>query len=343
MNDSSIAAPQYLGFILTNRCSGSCGHCLYNCGPHRRDSLDIETIRASLRDLRALGFGGTRIHLGGGEPFLVFPLLVEAVAAVREMGFVLDFVETSGAWYESSREAAEKLLILKAAGLERILVSVSPFHQSFVSPQKARAVLSLCNKFFGPENVIVNNLALLEDVERISPQKTISFDRYVRSVGVAHTVTALWQNSLPLHLAGRAAETMKPYLPRLPATSLEEPCEGNLLQSGKWHIEAGGLVSTGYCCGLAYPVGEQLADWYSGFSLADWPLTAMIVARGVHAFLEHASTEADFEPDPEGYVSACHACQDARLALWRKGGYPELAPDGFYEELIRTKRGARSG
>ena len=48
MSGSPLAAPEYLGFILTNRCYGSCGHCLYNCGPQRRDSLDIETIRISL-------------------------------------------------------------------------------------------------------------------------------------------------------------------------------------------------------------------------------------------------------------------------------------------------------
>lgn len=52
------------GGVITNyHCVSRCGHCLYNCGPHRpKDYLDDETAEAVFRRVRDLGCGIRGLH-----------------------------------------------------------------------------------------------------------------------------------------------------------------------------------------------------------------------------------------------------------------------------------------
>ena len=150
------------------------------------------------------------------------------------------------------------------------------------------------------------------------------------------------EQELPLNLGGRALETLEPYLPRGPIEALSEDCGTRLLQSGSWHLDPSKRIHTGYCGGITYPIAEGVAAWYRGFELERWPISRILVGEGLQALAELARSEAGFEPDSRGYVSACHACQDARLELWKLRRYPELGPDGFYTELRLDKQRRRS-
>ena len=332
------AAPKHLGIMLTSRCTARCGHCLYLCSPDRRETLERNDLDGCIRDLDDLGFERPSIHLSGGEPFLVFPTLMHAAKTVLSAGYRLDFVETAGGWFKSSREAAERLLTLRSVGVEHLLISVGPFHQAFIAPQRARRFLRLCAGVFGPGALIVNNLELLEDVERVSPSEKVSFETVIATLGVDYMMRRISEQVLPLNPGGRAPETLKPYLPLRPVEELREDCGSRLLQSGSWHLDPSRRIHTGYCGGLSYPIPDGLAAWYREFELSRWPISRVLVSEGLQGIVELARSEAGFEPDPRGYVSACHACQDARLKLWKLRQYPELGPDGFYTELQREKQ-----
>ncbi len=342
--DSLLRPPDYLGLMLTSKCPSQCGHCLYICGPKRSEDedMDIKQVESCLSDLKRLGLTQTSLHLGGGEPFLVFPVLVEAIPLVLKTRFYLDFVETGGGWFTSRIEAAERLMALKAAGMERLLISMSPFHQTFIAPSKVRALIKTATMLLGPDSLILNTLPLLEDVERISPQDAIPFDDYMKAVGPDHGIAVLWNNFMPLQLGGRAPETLKHWLPRLDVSSFKEDCQAWLLQTGNWHYGLNKRVHTGYCAGLTFPAPEGFYAWYKSFRLEDWPIAWMIAKEGLAALIEFARSEAGFKIDPEGYVSACHVCQDARLSLWRLGYFKELGPDDFYRELQALKEAARN-
>jgi len=335
---ASPAAPKHLGILLTSRCTARCGHCIYLCSPDRRETLEESDLDNLVRDLDELGFERPSIHLSGGEPFLVFPLLVSAAKTVLDAGYRLDFVETAGGWVKSSREAAERLLMLRSVGVERLLISVGPFHQAFIAPQRARRFLRLCEGIFGAGGLIVNNLDLLEDVERVCADERVSFEDVVAALGADYLMRRISEQVLPLNLGGRAPETLKPYLPLRPIDELHEECDSRLLQSGSWHLDPSKRIHTGYCGGLTYPIPDGVAVWFRDFELAQWPISRILVSKGLPGLIEFARSEVNFEPDPRGYVSACHACQDARLALWQLGRFPELGPDGFYSELRIDKQ-----
>jgi hypothetical protein len=36
---------------------------------------------------------------------------------------------------------------------------------------------------------------------------------------------------------------------------------------------------------------------------------------------------------PDGYAGKCHLCVDVRRHLVRRGGFPELRPAAFYENI----------
>ena len=58
------------GGVITNyHCASRCGHCLYNCGPHRpRDFLDAAMAGKIFRLI--IQHGCRSVHIGGGEPLL---------------------------------------------------------------------------------------------------------------------------------------------------------------------------------------------------------------------------------------------------------------------------------
>lgn len=338
MKTPLLQPPDFLGLMLTSRCLSRCGHCLYNCGPDRREELTPLDIEALLSDLLELGLGHVPVHLGGGEPFLAFPLLLAAAARLTRMGFRIDFVETGGSWFASKQDARARFLALQAAGVRRILVSADPFHQSFVAPSTVRAILGAASGIFGTDNVLLNSPQLLALVEGLSPEKTLTFGEFVASAGRESAASALLAHMRPLQIAGRAPGTLKDFFPRFEAGTFAEDCSLRVIGKRKWHFGPGRYVQTGYCAGLAFPLKDGLARWLRSFNLADWPVVRVLAGDGLQALVLLAGEEAGFRPDPEGYLSACHLCQEARLALWKLGRYEELGPDGFYQELLRESK-----
>jgi Fe-coproporphyrin III synthase len=65
------------------RCNLACRHCYSLSGPHRGETLPLETVLGAIADLPALGFGA--ISLSGGEP-LMWPGLGPALKAARQAG-----------------------------------------------------------------------------------------------------------------------------------------------------------------------------------------------------------------------------------------------------------------
>jgi len=290
------AAPEHIGLMLTDRCPLRCGHCLYACSPQRGEDASPERVAATLDDLERLGWREVPVHLGGGEPFLVFETLFVATGEVVQRGFHLEFVETSGSWYNRREQAVPWLHLLRLAGLRRLLVSATAFHLNQSFGDRWRELVEVARGIFGDKAV---------EVERSSQ----------------------------LTLGGRAPYAMRTTLPATPAAELDCNAQARLLGRRKWHIGPDGRVHSGYCAGIAFPADTGVGNWYLNFDLEDWPVAKALVHGGLTSLLAMAEREAGFQPNPCGYVSECHLCQEARLALWQLRRYPELGPDGFYREL----------
>ena len=100
---SEIFHPSELGIIMSYQCSAACKHCLYACGPEWSEWITLERLRESLEVLSRWRHE-FQVHYTGGEPFMNFPLLLEAVKLTREMG-IDQFVETNAFWCTSEDRA----------------------------------------------------------------------------------------------------------------------------------------------------------------------------------------------------------------------------------------------
>jgi hypothetical protein len=85
------------------------------------------------------------INLTGGEPFLDFDLLCAVLAHGRQLGATLSCV-TNAYWARSDEVTTDKLTSVKNAGLSRLAVSVSRFHEQFVPRTRVRRALQTATR-----------------------------------------------------------------------------------------------------------------------------------------------------------------------------------------------------
>ena len=127
------------GLMLTYQCNAACEFCYYHCSPRKGGLMPVETCIAAWRSLKILAGDEAKIHLTGGEPFLYWDHLVEILREGREQSLgPVDLVETNGFWATDDRLIAERLETLVALGVQRLKISVDPFHQEYVDIEPAR-------------------------------------------------------------------------------------------------------------------------------------------------------------------------------------------------------------
>jgi hypothetical protein len=122
---------------------------------------DVETLLSLLAGSVAPGPWGEHtislnhgLHFTGGEPFLNYDLLLEAVAMAEELGTPSTFVETNCSWCTSNAATRDRLERLKEAGLEGILISVNPFYVEYVPFARTERCIRASREVFG-RNVVV--------------------------------------------------------------------------------------------------------------------------------------------------------------------------------------------
>ena len=94
------------------------------------------------------------LHFTGGEPFLNFDLLCEAVEMAEELNIPSTFVETNCFWAVNNKTTQEKLSILKNKGLKGILISVNPFFLEYIPFARTERAVKYGYELFG-QNLIV--------------------------------------------------------------------------------------------------------------------------------------------------------------------------------------------
>lgn len=130
-----------LALLITAHCNATCSHCSTSCGPHRSEHLSREQIFTLIDQAAELSRGEKlRVLLSGGEPFLNFDLLVQAVHYAKGQGAVVTCV-TNAYWATSVERARDLLNQLKNAGLHSFAISTSRFHQEFIKKQRVERAL----------------------------------------------------------------------------------------------------------------------------------------------------------------------------------------------------------
>jgi organic radical activating enzyme len=314
---------RYAGLMLTYRCNAACRFCYYYCGPGAGGLMPTETALEAWAALRRLAGDGARVHLTGGEPFLVFERLLEICEQAQQRGWGgADYVETNAGWVADEAEARYRLKALKAAGLHRLKISWDVFHEEFVPVEKVRFLVRAARELLGDERVLVR------------------WEKHLEALtGVAAMTEAERQTLLAGAMAadagrftGRAAEAMAPLCADKTLAALGGlNCREALLGAKGVHIDPAGNVFSGQCSGMT--VGNITATpldvLWKGFDPERAAFWRTLYERGPGGFIDEAQAEG-YAIRPF-YAAKCHLCADIRGFFFDNGLYlPIIYPKECY-------------
>lgn len=316
------------GVMLSYQCNLRCRHCVYRCGPGTGSWMAEETLDAALDAL-----AGERrlvdIHLSGGEATLNPELLESAVRKCAERGVRLSYLETNG-WYGETAEAAEGVFRpLREAGLNAVLVSVSPYHNETIPLRRTLNTLEAAARVFGEDGVFPWLGHFIPMLARLDPDVPHDLEEFVAANSIREDDGSLLR-LFPLTPGGRAPEGLTRFFPRRPAESFRGGhCLDMLTAVDHFHIDPHGHLFTGHCPGIA---AGRLPDLHEDKTVERTPVFVALAFGGPCALIEIARRDYGFRPDPAGYASPCDLCFRVRrhLALAAPGDWPELAPATFY-------------
>ena len=318
------------GGVITNyHCVSQCGHCLYNCGPHRpKDYLDGLMAEEIFRII--MQHGCRSVHIGGGEPLLQPERLAVVLEAARAVGMGIDYVETNSAWFVDHERALAVLDRLKRAGLRTLLVSISPFHNAAIPFDRAMGVIEACRQSGIQVFPWVN--AFVRDLSRLDTHQTHGMAEFEAAFGsdyLKRIPDRYW-----IHLGGRALQTFRTVYPQYPPEHVLEnspqSCVRALGDTTHFHIDLYGNYVPGLCAGLAF----SMDDLGRPLTAEGYPLLMRLAATGIRGLYQMAVQDFGFAPQRGAYLNHCDLCDEIRGALIQVDGgrFRELAPAGYYNE-----------
>jgi len=296
-------------FTLTRKCNSQCIHCQANASPLRKGAMQVKDAHNYLAEATAVS-NLEPFMIFGGEPML-YPKRTTAIFnKASQLGIPSIDMITNGVWGKNKATAEELAKKLKAAGPNKVNMSVDAFHiQHIPLEYPMNAALALLKS--GIED-IKWNVALIESINAANKydKKTAQILKTLQPIGIE-------ANTFRITPAGRAIQNLRQHFR---PTSLygpceEEPLEGNTLTNPESIcIEPSG--SANICWNL--PIGnaksvplKQLITEY------DWrrdPITRILVEEGPVGLLKLPEAR-DYQFRQEQYINKCHFCTEIRKIL----------------------------
>jgi hypothetical protein len=318
------------GGIITNYfCTSRCRHCLYNCSPLRgKGYLDPETGEEILRHVRRLGCAS--VHIGGGEPLLKPDKLEKILAISADAGVAVEYVETNASWFKDIESATAILSNLRRKGLRTLLVSISPFHNEFISFSRTKGVMAAARRAGMGVFPWIDDFAA--DLSRLDPDKTHSIEEFKQIFGddyLSRVLARYW-----IHMGGRALNTFRPALSnRSPQQILQDNpggCARELGDTTHFHVDLFSNYIPGLCTGLSI----STEDLGSPLSEKKYPVITTLAHSGIRGIFEFAKITFGYAPKRNGYINKCDLCTEIRAFFVHHhfGGTSELNPREFYSD-----------
>jgi Cupin-like domain/4Fe-4S single cluster domain len=142
---SGVINFSHLTLTLVYRCNYRCPSCLVGDKLSSREHLSYEDavkIIDSAADLETIG----TIAFVGGEPFLVYPLMVRIAEYIFNQYQVPLSASTNSYWAASLQNARLKLGPLAKYGMKSLLLSWDDFHASFGTIQQISNAITVCGE-----------------------------------------------------------------------------------------------------------------------------------------------------------------------------------------------------
>jgi MoaA/NifB/PqqE/SkfB family radical SAM enzyme len=287
-----------LHILLTYQCTCECDHCFVWGSPRQIGTLTFAQIEQILAQAKEAGVES--IYFEGGEPFLYYAVLVQAVRKAANMDFAVGIV--TNAYWANSVADAEEWLRPFCGRLADLTVSSDLFH---------------CSESMGerPQNAVV--AAKWMNI----PTGMITIAQPEEE---ANKTRGQIQEAGAVMYRGRAAEKLVSKATFHPWKSFDQCPHEDLREPGRIHLDP--LGNLHICQGIVIgnlfekPL-KQICDEYDAET---HPICGALLEGGPAALASEHNV-----PPALHYADACHMCYEVRQTL--RARFPEtLCPDQMY-------------
>jgi MoaA/NifB/PqqE/SkfB family radical SAM enzyme len=290
-----------LHILLTYQCTYECDHCFVWGSPWQTGTLTFEQIEQILQQAKAAGV--TSIYFEGGEPFLYYPILVQAVRKAADMGFSVGIV--SNAYWAHSVADAEEWLRPFVGRLADFTVSSDLFHCSEVvgeRPQNALVAAKWLNIPTGMISVVQPDAEACQSHGQIENESAVMYRGRAVAKLSAGAQSHPWES-----------------FSSCPHEDLRDPGRIHLDPLGNLHICQGISIGNVFEKSLKQICEEYDPDVH--------PICGPLLEGGPAALVTEHNV-----PHASSYADACHLCYAARTMLRER--FPQyLNPDQMYGVL----------
>ena len=292
-----------LHLLFTYACTKECDHCFVYSSPSAKGTFTLNQVRDILAEAVKI-YSIDWIYFEGGEPFLYFPIMVEAMSLAKELGFKIGLV-TNGYWITSQEDAEIYLNILKKIGIDDFCVSDDCYHNEGTNNQLGLLVKEIAQKLD-----ISINIISLEEPKVINEPITSLKGKPIIGGNV--------------RFIGRAVENLTYGLPKQPWENLRACIHEELEFPTRVHLDPFGNVHI--CQGLVIGnfLKTPLSDIINNYNPQVNGILKALIKGGPAAL---AKTFNAVHAD--SYVDECHFCFDVRRVLQRHFT-DTLAPPQIY-------------
>ena len=275
--------------LLSHACTNRCDHCFVFSSPEAKGTFALRQLRQLIDRLPTIG-SVSRVYFEGGEPFLFYPLMLEGIRLVREIGFEVGIV-SNAYWATSEEDARLCLEPLAELGIADLSLSDDFFHRGD-EPGTARFARAAAEKLGIPAAVIA-----------IDPPTVAT----AADGGSGKGGPVIGGSTM---LKGRAVETFAGDLPLRAWSGFTECRPESLDNPRRVHVDAYGNVLL--CQGLS--IGNfwrtPLAELVASYDSAAHPICGPLLRGGPAALVTEYGVGRDDE-----YANACHCCYSVRRQL----------------------------
>ena len=287
-----------LHILLTYQCTCECDHCFVWGSPWQTGTLTYEQIEQIL--LQAKESGVESIYFEGGEPFLYYAVLVQAVRKAANMGFSVGIV--TNAYWANSVADAEEWLRPFAGRLADFTVSSDLFHCSESMGERPQNAL-VAAKWLNIPTGLISIAQPAEDAEETHGQ-------------IEDGGAVMYRGRAVERLGEKATPHPWERFDSCPHEDLREPGRSHLDPLGNLHICQGIVIGN-----LFEKPLKQICEEYD---VETHPICGPLLEGGPAALV----TEYNL-PHDSYYADACHLCYEARTTL-RPRFTKLLTPDQMY-------------
>lgn len=289
-----------LHILLTYQCTYECDHCFVWGSPRQMGTLTFEQIEQILAQADEAGV--TSVYFEGGEPFLYYAILVQAVRKAADMGFSVGIV--SNAYWANSVADAEEWLRPFVGRLADFTVSSDLFH---------------CSEALGehPQNALV-------------AAKWLNIPTGMISIGQPGSDAQQTQSQIEdegaVMYRGRAVEKLAPRATSYPWEGFDSCPHEDLREPGRVHLDPLGNIHICQGISLGNVFETPLKEICEKYDADAHPICGPLLDGGP------AALAAEYNPPHASrfaYADACHLCYEARTRL--RPRFPQyLNPDQMY-------------